>query len=541
MFILADRWRDGFLDYHLPADQVRIRVRCYWPLQRLADTQLAQPRSLRRLLAYVVEVGPRNTARKVRSRLKERARNEQFLAVGIGEIVEGRAADLVPGDGVIFVAPCHPRAVERIVLPAELVARAPSGLLQRYRGSEDVHLCTRPPDRNADAGDIAGWSPFSAEAIGGRAAPLLEWATGALARLDPAGLRKLPLSPPSPVRERSPRAQGSERPSKTAVLFGLGHYAKTNVLPNIDPRIQVRAIHEIDPTQIGPVPSAGPAHDTSATPRPDEDYDVYLIAGYHATHAGLAAHAIRRGGYAVVEKPLVTTRAQLDDLLAACRAHPGRLFGCFHMRYNPLWGLARADLKLRPGEPVHYSCVVYEIPLARKHWYEWPSSRSRIVSNGCHWLDHFLFMNGFSPPVRRHLWRGANGDFHVSVELANRAVFSMVLTDIGSRRIGVQDHIQLRAGGITVRVDNGSRYMAEDNDRVLRVARINKMESYATMYRSISEKILRNEPADPIEWIERSTSLMLDLEDLVEPATAAASGRPSAAAASASGRAGAAP
>ncbi|WP_159397772.1 Gfo/Idh/MocA family oxidoreductase [Sorangium cellulosum] len=402
------------------------------------------------------------------------------------------------------------------------MARAPRELLLPYAGSDGVFLYTRPPEAGVDPSDIAGWSPFSGEVLGDRAAPLLEWARGALARLDPTAMRKLPLPEPSPVAERSPRAPGTERGAKSAVLFGLGHYAKTNILPNIDPRLHVRAIHEIDPTQIGPVQPADVAYDTSGSPRPEQDYDVYFIAGYHATHAPIAAHALRRGGFAVVEKPLVTTRAQLDELLDACRAHPGRLFACFHMRYSALWDLAREDLKLSPGQPVHYSCIVYEVPLVRRHWYEWPSSRSRIVSNGCHWLDHFLFMNGFSAPVRRHLFRGANGDFHVSVQLENGAVFSMVLTDVGSRRIGVQDHIELRAGGTTVRVDNASRYVAEDDHRVLRVARINKTESYERMYRSISEKILRDEPADPIAWIERSTSLMLDLEEMVAPATAAA-------------------
>ncbi|WP_437672705.1 Gfo/Idh/MocA family oxidoreductase [Sorangium sp. So ce131] len=524
MFVQSNRWQGGYLDYHLPTGQVRVRVRCYWPLRRLDDVHLAQPRSLRRILNYVFEVGPRITARKIRSRLRERARDERVIAVGIGEIVEGHAADLGPGDAVIFVAPSHPLCVERLALPPELVARAPRELLLPYAGADGVFLYTRSPEAGPDPSDIAGWSPFSGEALGDRAAPLLEWARGALARLDPTAMRKLPLPEASPVAERSPRAPGTERGAKSAVLFGLGHYAKTNILPNVDPRIHVRAIHEIDPTQIGPVQPAGVSYDTSAIPRPDQDHDVYFIAGYHATHAPLAAHAIRRGGFAVVEKPLVTTRAQLEDLLDACRAHPGRLFACFHMRYSALWDLAREDLKLAPGQPVHYSCIVYEVPLVRRHWYEWPSSRSRIVSNGCHWLDHFLFMNGFSTPVRRHLFRGANGDFHVSVQLENGAVFSMVLTDVGSRRIGVQDHIELRAGGTTVRVDNASRYVAEDDHRVLRVARINKTESYARMYRSISEKILRDEPGDPLAWIERSTSLMLDLEEMVAPATAAAAG-----------------
>ncbi|TWT40904.1 putative oxidoreductase YteT precursor [Phycisphaerae bacterium RAS1] len=566
MFILGNDWQDGYLDPHSTAGDVRIAVRFWQPLEALRDVFLEQPRSVRRVLNYVREVGIREVLKKIRSRLAETLRDQRVIAIGAGEVLEAdESSPFRPGAPVAFVAPCHPPSVERVCLPefcvaaldAEVAGRlAKSGvvlLAAQYAGPDAKNVpaeggrATEAGGGRATAPDwsaVAGWNRFSGSDIAERAQALLEWAGLHLARFSITGARELPLTAPSAIRERSHPVE--PRSTASAVLFGLGNYAKTCILPNLDPRVRVRCIHEIDPTQIGAVkcdprlqprragdvnpplgaagsghtaagseggPGAGVAHDTCPVFRDREEYDICIIAGYHHTHAPLAVEALRRGATVISEKPLVTTRAELNALLGAMEQHPGRYHACFHMRYNPLWKLAREDLRSARGDPIHYSCIVFEVPLVKRHWYNWPASCSRIVSNGCHWLDHFLFMNDFNRPTRTHLWRASNDDVHVSVELQNGAVFSMVLTDKGSRRIGVQDHIQLRAGEVTVRVDNGSRYESEERFRVIRRKRINKMTSFRTLYGTVSRKALAGEPGDALESTQRSCELMLELEE----------------------------
>lgn len=517
MYVLADQWQDGYLDYHRPAGELRVAVESAWTLRRLDDVFLEQPRSLRRVWNYVREVGPREVWRKVRSRWAERVRDRRFLWVGTGRVVEADAdSPLKPGTHVVFVAPSHPECVERVVLPPECLRPFRADVAARLRHEGTVRLFTCPPAALPDAWDaVAGWSRFAGYSIRRPAGELLDWATSALESLDPADARLLPLDPPggTPIRERSADAAAGAATARSAVLFGLGNYAKTVVLPNLDRRLRVVCVHEIEPTQIGRATHPPPVYDTADVPREDEQYDVYLIAGYHHTHAPLAVHALRAGGWAVVEKPLVTTRAQLAALLGALEAHPGRLFAGFHMRYNPLYEQARHDLGLRPGEPVNSHCIVFEVPLVRRHWYNWPNARSRVVSNGCHWIDHFLFLNDFARPVRHDLWLARNGDVHISVELENGATLSLSLTDIGSRRIGVREHIELRRGEVTVRVTDGGRYEAEDRFRILRRMRINKMRSFRRMYATISRHIIEGRPGDSLESVRRTCELMLDLED----------------------------
>src|SRR5690606_15981272 len=130
-------------------------------------------------------------------------------------------------------------------------------------------------------------------------------------------------------------------------------------------------------------------------------------------------------------------------------------------RYSKLNEWAFRDLGVRRGDPVDMHCIVYEIPLPRRHWYNWPNSGSRIVSNGCHWLDYFLFTNGYCAVEDAGVWPSRGRDVVIFARLENGATLAMSLTDTGSARLGVREVIELRAGNVTVRIDDGAFYFSE--------------------------------------------------------------------------------
>lgn len=518
MRILGKEWREGYLDYHMSDRDVRIAVKAWLPLETLRDVYFLQPNSIRRVFNYVREVGFRVVLKKIMSRRAEWLRNIRVIAVGGGEVLEvgQRARGLEPGAPVVFIAPCHPMCVERIVLPAALVSSVGPEVLSQVAAGDGIALFENQPLKHVPAyAGLAGWHQFSGLPLPAERGRLLAWAEEEFKSAEVASARRLSVKVVSPVEERTgTRAVAQADRRLTACIFGLGNYAKTCILPNIDPRIRVAGIHEIDPTQLGRKRRRECVYDTCGFARPDEKYDIYFVAGYHHTHADLAVHGLRAGAWVVLEKPLVTSSEQLDRLLDAMREHPGRLFTGFHKRFNPLLNLARSDMVHRPGLPIHYSCIVYEVPLPGRHWYKWPNLCSRLVSNGCHWMDQFLFLNDFCRYTRCAVWRGANGDAHVSAELENGAVFGMILTDRGSRRIGVQDHIELRSSGVTVKIDNDNSYVAEDDYRILRRASINKFDLYKYTYGGHCRKIFAGAGGASIESVEQTCRLMLEVEKL---------------------------
>lgn len=523
MKILAGgKWLSGFPDYFRGPGQVRIRVLAFRNLGRVEGMYFVRPRSMRLLLNYLFEFGLKGVFRKVRSRLGEKLRNEKYVSIGIGKIVEADAAAGHPvGTTVAFLAPCHPACVERIVLNDGLVIP-----LMDFPPLDERVILHGEPGAPVDGQDlwnrVAGFSEHSGGAID---APLLaelhERVKQLVSATEWTSLKKLhfteqeaaeTVSETIPPSGRSD-AGGCSRPS--GIVYGYGNYAKSFLIPNASPFIDIRKIHEIDPTQI-PVGEHEYAWDTAPLPRPDERADVFFGAGFHHTHVPVAIAALRQGAYAVLEKPVAVDEKQVGELLEALRISGPKLFSCYHKRYIPFNLFAIEDLGIEPGAPVSYSCVVYEVPLPKLHWYHWPNAKSRLVSNGCHWIDHFLFLNGFSDVRSFDLTIAPDETLNVSVTLANGAFFTMVLTDQGSERVGLRDYIELRTANSTVRMTDGSTYLAEGPDRVIRRATINKLFSYQNMYSTISEKISRGENGDSIDSVRISAGLILDLERLFQ-------------------------
>ncbi|OQA05925.1 MAG: hypothetical protein BWY66_02162 [bacterium ADurb.Bin374] len=522
MYILAGgAWRSGFPDYFRGPGQIRIRVLAFRNLARIDGLYFVRPRSMRLLVNYLFEFGLRGVVRKVRSRLGERFRNEKYISIGIGKVLEADAGSAhAVGSHVAFLAPCHPACVERIVLDVGLVVPLEVG----HRFDERAILHGGPAETLPDAdfwNGIAGFSEHSGRILEpDLLADLHERLKGAASAETWAECGKLFIpdhdvtTPASETiaAEASSGSSGS-RAKPSGIVYGYGNYAKSFLIPNASPFIDIRKIHEIDPTQIQ-LEERGYAWDTSPLPRPDERADVFFGAGYHHTHVAVALAALGQGAYAVIEKPVAVDERQLEALLAALKTAGPKLFSCYHKRYIPFNIYAIEDLGLRPGMPVSYSCVVYEVPLPKRHWYHWPNAKSRLVSNGCHWIDHFLYLNGF-PKVRSFdLAIAPDETLNVSVTAANGAFFTMVLTDRGSERVGLRDYIELRTADSTVRMMDGSSYVAEGPDRVIRRASINKLFSYQNMYATISEKISRGEPGDTVESVRNSAGLILDLERL---------------------------
>ncbi len=519
--LIEDRWQDHFLDETLTPGRVRIQVYLWKNLERLEGLYFVRPRQVSLIWNYWKEVGWKNVLRKIRSRLGERYRNEKYFSLGLGQVLEvGEKGKFRPGDWVCFIAPSHPRCMERVVLPEALVSLCKE-TVKRNPGDGELHYYGPAGEKSASEvwwEMLRGWSPESGFPLPADLRPFFEKVRQVVANLGKPE-KILPLGTTSPIREfvlpKMKTKSGDQRLS--GCLLGYGNYAKTTILPNIREDVRLERIHEIDPTQI-PLSAAmkGIGYDTAPFIRPEEKYQVYFISGFHHTHAPLAMEALRQGAFAVVEKPLVTHRQQLEELVKVMEAASGKLFTCYQRRYLPFNEMTRRDLAVQGNGPIHYHCIVYEVPLPPLHWYRWPNSRSRLLSNGCHWIDHFLFLNHYVEPVRFNLDVAANGSLNVSIELQNGAYFTMLLTDQGSERIGMSDYVELRAANRTVRIVRGAYYEAESSTNILRKARINKLSVYQIMYRTIVRRIRSGEPGDSLPQITVLNRLLLDLEDLLD-------------------------
>lgn len=484
-----------------PDREILIRVTDWLFQAPVTDQYFEREASVGILWNYLWRYGPITVIRKIRSRLAERRRNDKFAGVGRGVVLEAPLrAGLPRGATVLFLAGNAPGAAEELVIDARLVVPvSPSRALDLGSLSDAV-------------GILKGFSPSSGaalpeaplQALRSFADPVVELATESLA---------------ARTSDTMPGRAG-RRGRPTAVVFGLGNYAKTLIIPNIRHRLELACVHEIDPDQLAYLSGSGVALDTCPHAREDETYDAWFIAGYHHTHAELAVTALERGGYAVVEKPVATDAAQfarLRDTLSARIGGP-RMFACFQKRYAAFNRYVHEDLGVAPGQAVHMAALVYEVPLPKLHWYNWPNSGSRIISNACHWLDYFMWLNNYSHVNQCTASYAGLDDVHCMVNLENGASLLLELTHNGSERLGVREVIELRSQRASIRIVDAHSYSSENIFGIIRRIRVNPVDAYNRMYRKIADVIMNGGPADPFESL-LSTELMLTLEAILAAET----------------------
>lgn len=501
------------LDDHLLQNSLRIKVHAICNLEKINDQYFVREKSVRKLYHYYREIGIKNTAQKILSRIRENIRNEKYFSIGIGKVLQSTSKHYQPGQAVYFIASNHPACSERLVIYEKFVFLTD---IQRYSWISQTHIVwlqTFYLERWWD--ELLAWSPYS-----GLPAPNVEalsvfqkiqhfWNSTTIEENNRIFLQATSIS-----EERSAKSKSFDTQEKRAALFGYGNYAKTMLIPNVNKNIKITTIHEIDPTQIIPL-KKNIHYDTSPLPR-HTNHDIYFIAGYHHTHADLVIAGLKNGIDVVVEKPLMTTKSDLAKIIDTMRQSSSRLYACFQRRHHRFNNYMYQDFQLTLGDPVSYYAIIYEESLPKLHWYRWPNSCSAIISNGCHWIDHFLFLNHFSPVLTASAQKTKNSEIIIVVELINGATLSLTLSHLGSARIGMQEYIELRSGKNTVKISNGNYYQSENASRIMRRSKINKYESYKKMYQLISQNIVDKNTSridDSWEKVDNASSLILSLDE----------------------------
>jgi UDP-N-acetyl-2-amino-2-deoxyglucuronate dehydrogenase len=163
--------------------------------------------------------------------------------------------------------------------------------------------------------------------------------------------------------------------------------------------------------------------------------DIVAIGSPSGVHAAQAIPALRRGLHVLVEKPLDTTTAKIDDLIAEADRSGARVGVFFQDRLTPdLVEMKRTIDEGRLGDPVFIT--------GRVKWYRPPeyygSSRWRgtwkldgggaLMNQAIHTVDLMLWLFG---PVSRVSGRVATRLHRIEVEDTAAAVFEFASGAVG--------------------------------------------------------------------------------------------------------------
>ncbi|MDP9344115.1 MAG: Gfo/Idh/MocA family oxidoreductase [Actinomycetota bacterium] len=440
--------------------------------------------------------GPRRTGIKVRNKLEQRRHLGDYRAT----LVLGRRHH--DGAAVVALAPQAPASADWFLVPEDLVVVVGDA-------THRSHLVAAAPHLQRSAPGMDGLTNERFLYSGNRPPqPVIDALRRAAAETCPPAApcaegTPLEAVPPTLVRvRRSPKGAKERTP---LALLGCGDYASTETLPPLlrDGRFTPWVVADREP-HVASAKAArhGFAYATTdaeeaieALPRPG----VVMVATAHDAHARLGARAVAAEHTVFVEKPPIVDERDLDDLLAAWRAAPGRIEVGYNRRFAPATA-ALAEALGRLDGPMTITTNLNESLLAPHHWYYWPNQGTRIAGNVCHWLD--IATHLLPPPVLPvevsvscALPHDAGEDRTMTdkticVSYDDGSLNSIIATARGDATLGIQERIEVRRAASTFEIDDFRTVRELSRGRRRVVARSAfRDKGHTAMYRAFAEDV----------------------------------------------------
>ena len=257
-------------------------------------------------------------------------------------------------------------------------------------------------------------------------------------------------------------------PQQTVALIGCGNYAHCTLgyyLRRSQGNVIAGAM-DTDPHRAASLAADhhAPLHTDDANVLLSLDgLRLAVIPSNHASHAGYAIAAMRRGLDAYIEKPHVTTHAQLADLLDTFDQTGRRVYLGFNRPGSRLGRAAIRHLAAESG-PMMLSWFIAGHEIAADHWYRNPGEGGRVLGNLCHWSDFCLRAVGPEAfPVVVTPCRGAEPDINctVTLQFADGSMGSLVFSEKKSPIDGVRETLVAQRGGTLLRLEDFDRLVVD--------------------------------------------------------------------------------
>ena len=122
------------------------------------------------------------------------------------------------------------------------------------------------------------------------------------------------------------------------LVAGIGHMGRSHALAcQAHPGFDVVGLVNRSAVALPPELAGCPVHDDFARALDAVDCDVVSINTYSDTHADYAVAALERGRHVFLEKPMATTVADAERVVAAARGSGCKLVVGYILRHHPSW------------------------------------------------------------------------------------------------------------------------------------------------------------------------------------------------------------
>lgn len=211
---------------------------------------------------------------------------------------------------------------------------------------------------------------------------------------DPAN----PIIPTFSEKIKTTTYTRKEKKLQVAVI-GTGIFATGMHLPNLkklSKKFQVRAVMNRTGQKASSIADQYQAAYSTTDYKAilaDDEIDVVFITTRHDTHAKFALSALKAGKHVFLEKPLATTKEELDSIKAFYATNPNEDKPLLMVGFNRRFSSYLQEIKKHTASRVnplfiHYRMNAGFIPL--DHWVH--EHGGRIIGEACHLVDLMNFL-----------------------------------------------------------------------------------------------------------------------------------------------------
>ena len=201
-------------------------------------------------------------------------------------------------------------------------------------------------------------------------------------------------APATRTVEVSPKVHAPTR--GTLAVIGAGNFTKSTVLPSLakagaDVRwiVSSRGVSSTVLAREFGVPFSSSDHHQVLA---DDAVASVVVTTQHNTHHRFATEAMRAGKDVFVEKPLVLTDEELDDLIAVREATGRNVTVGFNRRFSPHAQAVRTALP--PDVPRNLVATVNAGHVPADSWVHDPElGGGRIIGEACHFVDLLTYLS----------------------------------------------------------------------------------------------------------------------------------------------------
>ena len=230
----------------------------------------------------------------------------------------------------------------------------------------------------------------------------------------------------------------------------------------------------------------------------DPDIDLVMICTRHNLHGQMALEGLQSGKHTFVEKPLCTTKAELEAIkdffnpkFETQNTKPPLLMVGFNRRFAPQAIKAQERFSKRKT-PLMIQYRVNAGYLPPDHWVHDPEEGGgRIIGEVCHFVDFLQFLTEAAPErvYAAKVAKGANviaeDNVSITIDFADGSTGIILYTALGDKSLP-KEYIEIFGGG---------KAMSINNFKSGRALSLSQDKGHYGEFRAFTEAILNGKPS----------------------------------------------